>query len=66
MTGSKYFPERADIITPDMIFELREGYTADFTGYSSDTLYVRPEVNRRGEHAYLGVLGIMPYNDERR
>lgn len=62
--GEECFPRGADIITPDLIFELRDGYTADFTGYSKGTPFARPEINRRGEHTHFGVLGIRLYNDD--
>jgi len=61
--GGKYFPKIDDTITPDIIFEVEESYTADYTGYSPDVLFAKPEVNRRGEHTNLGVLGMKIYNN---
>lgn len=57
--GVKYFPSKGSSIMPDIIFELKEGYTADYSGYSKDKLYVAPEINRRGEHTRMGIFGIV-------
>jgi len=62
--GKKYFPKANNAIFPDVIFELEEGYTADFSGYSEKGLYFSPEINRRGEHTRMGVFGIKTYNSK--
>jgi predicted AlkP superfamily phosphohydrolase/phosphomutase len=60
--GTKYFPANGKKISPDIIFELENGYTADYSGYS-EGLYVEPEINRRGEHTKQGIFGLKFYND---
>ena len=62
--GTVCFPRKPGIITPDIIFELADGYTSDFTGYSESVLFVEPEVNRRGEHSELGIFGMVAYNNK--
>ncbi|MGI0141389.1 MAG: alkaline phosphatase family protein [Candidatus Micrarchaeales archaeon] len=44
-------------IPPDIVFRLNEGYTNDFSHYSK-SIFVRPELARRGDHTMYGILGI--------
>lgn len=62
--GKKYFPATGKAIFPDVIFELEDGYTADFSGYSEKGLYFEPEINRRGEHTRMGIFGIKSYDSK--
>ncbi len=60
--GSRYFHNSSNFITPDILFELNENYTADYSGYSKERLYTEPEINRRGEHTSTGIFGVKSYN----
>ena len=46
-------------ISPDLIFEVREGYTIDISGYS-DNFFSDPELARSGDHTRQGVFGAYP------
>ncbi|MDE1871035.1 MAG: alkaline phosphatase family protein [Candidatus Micrarchaeota archaeon] len=59
--GSKFFSDSGKLIPPDLVFELKEGYTADFSGYSKNHIFTKPEINRRGEHTRMGVFGLKAY-----
>lgn len=62
--GSVFFSEKGKIIPPDLVFELRDGYTADFSGYSKSGIFTKPEINRRGEHTRMGVFGLKTYKSK--
>ncbi len=48
-----------DQISPDLVFEVREGYTIDISGYS-DSLFSEPELARSGDHTRQGIFGAYP------
>jgi predicted AlkP superfamily phosphohydrolase/phosphomutase len=62
--GPKFFSKSNSLIIPDIIFELEDGYTADYSGYRENLLYTEPEINRRGEHTKTGIFGIRPYRSK--
>jgi predicted AlkP superfamily phosphohydrolase/phosphomutase len=60
--GSDYYVDSEKLIAPDIIFDLKEDYTSDFTGYLKDKFIVEPEISRRGDHTKEGIFGIKYYN----
>ena len=60
--GYDYFSSSSDSVPPDIVFELEDGYTGDYSGYSQKLVYTEPEINRRGEHTMMGIFGIKSYN----
>jgi predicted AlkP superfamily phosphohydrolase/phosphomutase len=56
--GNKYYEGAKHFIIPDILFELREGNIVDFSYYSSQGIFMKPEIFRSGDHTKNGIIGI--------
>lgn len=54
--GRKHYKNAKSFIAPDIIFELREGNIVDFSYYSSQGIFMKPEPSRSGDHATNGIF----------
>ncbi|MDE1855904.1 MAG: alkaline phosphatase family protein [Candidatus Micrarchaeota archaeon] len=57
--GKRYYGNRNDFIVPDIMFEMKENYINDFSYFSSSELFMEPEINRKGDHSRLGIIGLV-------
>ncbi len=62
--GSDYYSDSKTLIAPDVVFELKKGYTNDFGGYLKDKCIVPTSMSRRGEHTKEGIIGAKFYNTQ--
>ena len=54
--GLSHYKGSEGFIPPDIIFILKDNYVVDFSSYS-DSVFIRPELKRSGDHTLLGVFG---------
>ncbi|MDE1870091.1 MAG: alkaline phosphatase family protein [Candidatus Micrarchaeota archaeon] len=57
--GGAYYKDSGSFISPDILFLLRKNYIVDFTYYSKDTLFMKPEIYRSGDHTMQGIFGVL-------
>lgn len=55
--GKEYYKGTELFIAPDIIVEVKEGYTIDVSSYSDGDLFVEPESARSGDHTRYGIFG---------
>jgi predicted AlkP superfamily phosphohydrolase/phosphomutase len=55
--GKSYYTSSTQMIMPDLLVELAEGYTIEVFNYSDDEVLVKPERARSGDHTRNGVFG---------
>ncbi|MDE1845870.1 MAG: alkaline phosphatase family protein [Candidatus Micrarchaeota archaeon] len=56
--AGKFYRNVTKFIAPDIVFQLTEGYTNDFSHYSK-SFFVKPEAARRGDHTMFGIFGMV-------
>lgn len=55
--GTEYYKHTDSFIAPDIMFELSEGNIIDFSYYSTDGIFMKPEASRSGDHSSKGIFG---------
>jgi predicted AlkP superfamily phosphohydrolase/phosphomutase len=55
--GKKYYKDAKSFIAPDILFELAPGNIVDFSYYSSNGIFMEPELARSGDHSQNGIFG---------
>jgi predicted AlkP superfamily phosphohydrolase/phosphomutase len=60
--GRKYYGSVKSFIAPDIMFELSEGNIVDFSYYSNNSIFMKPEASRSGDHATNGIFGCIDTN----
>lgn len=60
--GDKYYKGTSKFIAPDIMIEVREGYTVDITHSSRSTFFMDPEGPKSGDHIRNGIFGFYSKN----
>ncbi|MDE1824983.1 MAG: alkaline phosphatase family protein [Candidatus Micrarchaeota archaeon] len=55
--GESFYKGVTRFIPPDIVFQLSDGYTNDFSHYALSA-FVEPEAARKGDHTMFGIFGI--------
>lgn len=58
--GERYYGKPKEFIAPDILFEVKEGYTAILNKFSLESDFIKLEANRGGDHTRYGIFGIYP------
>ncbi len=55
--AAAYYKGAKGFIPPDLFIEARKGYTIDIFNYSPNTLFMKPEHAKSGDHIRHGIIG---------
>jgi predicted AlkP superfamily phosphohydrolase/phosphomutase len=58
--GDKYYGRTKEFIQPDLLAEVREGYTIDVFNFSKTSIFMEPEPPKRGDHTRFGIYSMYP------
>ncbi len=56
--GAAYYRGMRDAIAPDLLVEVKQGYTIDVFNYSAQSDFMAPELAKSGDHTRRAIFGV--------
>jgi len=58
--AAPYYKNTKKFIAPDIFAEAKPGYSIDLFNFSLDTIFMKPQHTKNGDHTRYGVFGLYP------